>query len=496
MEWHEEAMEQEGASAPKAGLLTECMSGVANKISKSYVKIRIIVSFVQVLSGTGTVFDIRWPPIFSRLLNVLGIFTLDFINLMPIDCIYETNYHFSLVVGTLWPLTALGIVFASRAYLLRSRSESHHIIADHLLTFIFAVFFVIYPTVSFKISAMFQCITLDDEEQSRFLRVDFSVDCKSEAHQYMRLYAGLMVFVYPIGIPSLYVYLLYVRFGRQMHRLRDISKLRESIYNSALCRTGYERSKPAEHEMTQLRYGAGHWSTGQAAENAASTMQTTGWRLLGRNPKSSKAVQEMITKEYTMSLARLDAEEEALMDQLPDFVTKLISGYRLKCFWFEIFECARKLALVCMPVWFPAGSDEQLIFGIIVCFGTFGVYMLLNPYVSIGEDRLAQLCQSQIFLVLVLSLSLRSSQESKSEAKEHNIDVTLTVIIIAPIVLSVLLDFIAFKFFFREGQGDLNKEVENTKERTSSSEIARWSILPGHNWRRSSRPSTYNNYDW
>ena len=57
--------------------------------------------------------------------------------------------------------------------------------ADHLLTAIFAIFFIIYPTVSFKISAMFQCITLDDEEQSRFLRVDFSVDCKSEAHQYM-----------------------------------------------------------------------------------------------------------------------------------------------------------------------------------------------------------------------------------------------------------------------------------------------------------------------
>ena len=146
-----------------------------------------------------------------------------------------------------------------------------------------------------------------------------------------------------------------------------------------------------------------------------------------------------------MSLARLDAEEEALMSQLPDFVTKLISGYRLKCFWFEIFECVRKLALVCMPVWFPAGSGAQLIFGIIVCFGTFGVYMLLNPYVSVGEDRLAQLCQTQIFLVLVLSLSLRQSQEDKSEAEEHNIDVALTVLIIAPIVMSVLLDFVVAK---------------------------------------------------
>ena len=66
----------------------------------------------------------------------------------------------------------------------------------------------------------------------------------------------LMVFVYPLGIPSLYVYLLYARFGKQMHRLRDISGLRESIYSSALCRTTYERSKP-EHETTATGSSSG-----------------------------------------------------------------------------------------------------------------------------------------------------------------------------------------------------------------------------------------------
>ena len=33
--------------------------------------------------------------------------------------------------------------------------------ADHLLTAIMVLFFIMYPAVSFKLAAMFQCITLE-----------------------------------------------------------------------------------------------------------------------------------------------------------------------------------------------------------------------------------------------------------------------------------------------------------------------------------------------
>eukprot|EP00966_Prymnesium_polylepis_P240795 5568558-Prymnesium_polylepis.1 len=47
-----------------------------------------------------------------------------------------------------------------------------------------------------------------------------------------------------------------------------------------------------------------------------------------------------------------------------------------------------------MPVFFrPSGSVAQLLFGLIVCFLTFGAHMLYCPYVDEGNDRLAQLCQ-------------------------------------------------------------------------------------------------------
>jgi len=48
-------------------------------------------------------------------------------------------------------------------------------------------------------------------------------------------------------------------------------------------------------------------------------------------------------------------------------IKKLVSGYCAVRFEFEVFEYGRKLALVCMPVFFPPGSNAQLIFDLMVC---------------------------------------------------------------------------------------------------------------------------------
>ena len=45
--------------------------------------------------------------------------------------------------------------------------------------------------------------------------------------------------------------------------------------------------------------------------------------------------------------------------------------YELRTYYFEILECARKLLIVCIPVFFsPPGGVTQLVFGLFVCFLT------------------------------------------------------------------------------------------------------------------------------
>ena len=53
--------------------------------------------------------------------------------------------------------------------------------------------------------------------------------------------------------------------------------------------------------------------------------------------------------------------------------------------WFELFETVRKVLIVGVPSTFTGrGGIEQLFWGLLVCFSTFGAYMVrlagMRPY--------------------------------------------------------------------------------------------------------------------
>eukprot|EP00966_Prymnesium_polylepis_P311052 7186477-Prymnesium_polylepis.7 len=119
------------------------------------------------------------------------------------------------------------------------------------------------------------------------------------------------------------------------------------------------------------------------------------------------------------------------MLRLPACVTD-----ELRVYWFEVFECGRKVALVGCVAQLGSpppthGSPGQLILGLIVCFltcnsagveprllctcgrligglhpcgATDGMYTHFAPYEGSSDGSLAQLAQLTIFFSLVASL--------------------------------------------------------------------------------------------
>ena len=102
-------------------------------------------------------------------------------------------------------------------------------------------------------------------------------------------------------------------------------------------------------------------------------------------------------------------------------------------------ECIRKLAIVCLPVFFqPAGSVGQLIFGLVVCFVTFGTLMVYAPYVDHKDDYFAQLCQVQVFFLLLSSLALKSGPGTLAGAA--NLDYLLVGLLIFPVFFGLYIE--------------------------------------------------------
>jgi len=106
----------------------------------------------------------------------------------------------------------------------------------------------------------------------------------------------------------------------------------------------------------------------------------------------------------------------------------------MRTYWFEIFECGRKITLVCLPVFLSPGSPGQLIFSLIVCFLTYGIYGVFAPYEKASDDLLAQMSQLSIFFSLVSSIVLSVYPDDTLMA------VLLPFFLAMPILLVILLE--------------------------------------------------------
>ena len=120
---------------------------------------------------------------------------------------------------------------------------------------------------------------------------------------------------------------------------------------------------------------------------------------------------------HSKGRAQVFAQMEKLKQQhLSPTLRKLCAGYEMRVYWFELFECARKISLVAVPIFFKAYPTTQLTLGLIVCFITYGSYSSFAPFVKDDEDFLQVVAQFSIFFSLVSSIVLKTNPDSQAMA--------------------------------------------------------------------------------
>jgi len=309
------------------------------------------------------------------------------------------SFYSALLLRTLL-LPVIGLVFVAMRALKVSQKA-----VDAVGGALFVILFLIYPSTSAAIFATFQCEELDDD--TSWLRADLSIDCQSGTHTYFWGYAVLMVIVYPIGTPILY-YVLLRRHKPRIDKLRVNQTLRIQLL---------------EEVRAKRDYASSHVST---------DMRQVPWLI-------SKAERAKLPMDIRRQLRQLEREELKERKLLPGSVTKLLKGYELRVWWFEIFECFRKLAVACLPVFFrPSGSSEQLMYGLLTCFICFGVFVHFDPFEDRGNDGVARLCQAQIFFSLLSSVALVLLDSGAST--EASLDILLVLLWCLPVSLAVFLE--------------------------------------------------------
>lgn len=170
------------------------------------------ISCVVLPPQFASVANVTYPGVYQTLLSHLDIINLDIGFIVSAGCLWPgIDFHDQLLAGTILPLVLLGLLAVTYAVALRRKSATDDSVRENIrhkhLSAVLLLLFFVYSSVSSTVFRMFSCDSLEDGKE--YLRVDYRILCTDEKHRALQVYAGLMIAVYPVGIPLLFVVLLY-----------------------------------------------------------------------------------------------------------------------------------------------------------------------------------------------------------------------------------------------------------------------------------------------
>eukprot|EP00903_Cladosiphon_okamuranus_P017744 g16334.t1 len=194
--------------------------------------IKIVIVVWQILTEFTSVATISFPDAYERFLDGADILNFDMGWILAAGCFLEIDFHDRVITSTLGPLTALsvlGLTYGVAWYRNRSCHQALQKVRRKHVSVALWMTFLVYSSVSSTIFKVFSCENLDDGE--RYLRADYRILCSSSKHQAMQVYAGFMIFVYPVGIPLMYAALLF--WGRDALKIAAVRNMDESHVQAA-----------------------------------------------------------------------------------------------------------------------------------------------------------------------------------------------------------------------------------------------------------------------
>ena len=174
-------------------------------------KLRILVAFSQLVSSIGFNLSINFPSNYTRFLSILSISGLDLFQFLPMDCMMSSDYYDRLLMNTATPLALAAVLVL--LHLKFGRSEARQGGTNAFFLVLLNLMYILLPSVSSVILVTFKCDYFEGND-TWYMQADYRLVCvadgeRSAERAFWTAYAGGMIFVFPLGIPLVFLILLY-----------------------------------------------------------------------------------------------------------------------------------------------------------------------------------------------------------------------------------------------------------------------------------------------
>jgi hypothetical protein len=328
-------------------------------VTKMQVKYKIVVTFTQVLSKVATLYPINLPTNFDSFQEKSNPVAFMDIELVPVNCFLDLSFHDKLLVMTLTPIAFILLVlllYGARRVTLSDPTEIKDTQAK-CISVVVVVLYTVFPLVS---ATIFRTFAYDaglagedaDGEGPEYLKADYTIKFGDPSHVWFQRYAMFMGLIYCVGLP--------------LGSFMVLSRNKDDIVECQALATAIVRDS--------------------------------------KSRKPSAIVQRL----------KSDKREMKKDKHMLRALSLLYKDYEPQYWYFECVRCLCTLLLCGLVNCLGYNlADSTLIF-VLLLISTAMLIILANhnPYVDNIDDKLAQLCQMSLSLVMAVGLLEQADPET------------------------------------------------------------------------------------
>ena len=189
-----------------AKFLKSALKPLQEALKNVLATMQIGLSFLLTFGG------IDFPPVFSALANMFGFVNFDFLSLELIQALIAAEVNFcGVAVGMGVQLTtflaSIPFAFWLICALKRPTPGKRAEFFDYSIFLAVITCFVVYPTISLRIMKIFKTRTFG---QHIVMEADWRISIDDPDYAQCRMWGGVFIFLYVLGIPAIFFGLLWV----------------------------------------------------------------------------------------------------------------------------------------------------------------------------------------------------------------------------------------------------------------------------------------------
>ena len=363
---HNTAEEKKTASSPSCKKMP---------VGDATLQLKVLVSTYQILGTFLWTLGTAFPRIFTDLLSILAIVSIEIVELVPgIQCLYDADFYAELLIVTVTPIVLLCLicVICLLVYGFKKVRDSKPalgigVVMKHMIWWFVLVTFLVYaPAVSKIFRAFRPCDEFPDIGKA-FMPEDYTIVCDSPEYWKVQNAAIVMCTIYVGIIPLCYAVLLCDKqdeIRRHYALMAEVASFSEKRKSDSKMRT------PSENKLESLNEKLSYFS--------------------------------FLYKSYTYS-------------------------------WWELVEVVRKIVLAGAIAVIEPGSAEQSIILMLLALFSIALY---DYFVPLGDNNALGVVSSYaIFFAAFASLLLKLRADFVDSSI---LDGFLIFAVLSPILVAVL----------------------------------------------------------